>query len=142
VYQPKSVKEGNVSAISVLVTVDKQLEHGQELEEGSFRFLVDQIRDDMLGELPGELLNYREWLRRFHLNCTALPLTALHLQATECNALGSSYCVAQGGPGPLSTSGAVGGGSTGPFRINDFYELSIIFIISGLLTLNQCFCPT
>jgi hypothetical protein len=29
--------------------------------------------------------------------------------------------------------------STGPFRINDFYELSIIFIISGLLTLSQCF---
>ena len=71
VYQPLLyAKKGNASAISVLVCVDKQLEQGQELEEGAFRFLVDQIRDDMLGELPGELLDYREWRIRFYLNCT------------------------------------------------------------------------
>jgi hypothetical protein len=29
--------------------------------------------------------------------------------------------------------------TTGSFRINDIYELPIIFVIFGLLTLNQCF---
>ena len=58
-----SVKDGNSASISVLVHVDDQL----ALEESAFEFLVAQVRADMQGQLPSELLSYEEWYRRFAL---------------------------------------------------------------------------
>ena len=75
-YQPKSVRDGNSSSISVLAHVD----HNLELNRESFRFLVSQvafkiekstvklsfqIQEDLKRDnssLPQKLYSYEEWL--------------------------------------------------------------------------------